>query len=136
MMLINLYKCYVTERNRMDKYGGGAGPYMRDTLSFNILPDLLISNSALFDSVAGKRKFTSKNLIVDTIYRPPNQNLLEFIGSSQPLIGRVARENKQCYIMGSFNLDLLNSDLHSIKNNCVKVLVVLSCAFSTDFETY
>ena len=84
----------------MDEYGGGAGPYLRDTLSFNILPDLLISNLALFDSVAGKRKFTSKNLIVDIIYRPPNQNLLDFIASFQALIERVARDNKQCYIMG------------------------------------
>lgn len=109
---------------------------MRDTLSFNILPDLLISNSALLDSVAGNQKFTWKNLIMDTIYRPPNQNLLDFIESFHPLIEWVARDNKQCFIMRPFNLDLLNSDLHSIKNDFVKVLVVLSCAFPTDFETY
>ena len=118
---------------------------MRGTL--NILPDLLISNSALLDSVAGNQKFTWANLgynfgnnnfgkIMDTIYRLPNQNLLDFIESFHPLIEWVARDNKQCFIMGPFNLDLLNSDLHSIKNDFVKVLVVLLCAFPTDFETY
>ena len=78
-----------------------------------------------------------KNLIVDTIYRPPNQNLLEFMESFQPLIERVTRNNKLCYIMGDFNLDLLNSDLQSITNDSVNVLFnFFSCAFPTDFETY
>ena len=48
-----------------------------------------------------------KNLIAGTIYRPPIHNLLEFMESFQSLIERVTRDNKLCYIMGDFNLDLL-----------------------------
>ena len=33
----------------------------------------------------------------------------------------VTRDNKLCYIMSDFNLDLLNSDLHSITNDLVNV---------------
>ena len=33
----------------------------------------------------------------------------------------VTSDNKLCYIMGDFNLDLLNSDLHSITNDFVNV---------------
>ena len=54
--------------------------------------------------------------------------------SFQPLIERVTRDNKLCYIMGDFNLDLLNSDLQSITNDFVNV-VFSHFAFPTDFET-
>ena len=60
----------------MDKCGGGAGLYLRDTLTFNILPDLLISNSALFDSVFVEIKNPhGKSLIAGTI--------ISFINSSK-----------------------------------------------------
>ena len=45
--------------------------------------------------------------------------------SFQPLIERVTRDNKLHYIMGNFNLDLLNSDLQSITNDFVNVLFFL-----------
>jgi len=40
-----------------------------------------------------------KNPIVGTIYRPPNQNLLEFRASFQPLIERVTKDKRLCYII-------------------------------------
>jgi len=79
------------------------------------LPDLRICNSSLFDSVFVEiENLQGKYLFVDTIYRPPNQDLLEFMESFQPLIERVTRDNKLSYIMCDFlsSLALLNSDLH------------------------
>ena len=56
------------------------------------------------------------------IYRPPSANLHEFLESFQQLLHRVTRDNKMCYIMGDFNLDLLNTDLHSATNEFINAL--------------
>ena len=40
----------------------------------------------------------------------------------QQLLDRVTRDNKMCYIMGDFNLDLLNTDLHSATNEFINAL--------------
>ena len=37
--------------NRVGRIGGGAGLYLHDTFNFNIMSDLCLSNSTLFDSV-------------------------------------------------------------------------------------
>ena len=63
-----------------------------------------------------------EKILLLVIYRPPNQNLLEFMESFQPLIERVTKDNKLCYIRGDLNLDLLNSDWHSTTNGFVNVL--------------
>ena len=54
-----------------------------------------------------------KNIIVGTIYRPPNQNLSSFLEKFNELISIISKDNKHCYIMGDFNLDLLHYDDHA-----------------------
>ena len=48
-----------------------------------------------------------KNLIVGVIYRPPKQSLQEFINDLDLLIIRISKENKKCYIMADWNIDLM-----------------------------
>ena len=107
----------------MGRTGGGAGLYLRDTFNFNIMSDLCSSNSALFDSVFVEIENPhGKNLIIGRVYRPPSANLHAFLESFQQLLDRVTRDNKMCYIMGDFNLDLLNTDLHSATNEFINAL--------------
>ena len=49
-------------------------------------------------------------------------NLHEFLESFQLLLDWVTRDNKVCYIMGDFNLDLLNTDSHSVTNEFINTL--------------
>ena len=87
------------------------------------MSDLRSSNSALFDSVSVEIENPhGKNLIIGTVYRPPSANLHAFLESFQQLLDRVTRDNKMCYIMGDFNLDLLNTDLHSATNEFINAL--------------
>ena len=107
----------------MGRIGGNAGLYLRDTFNFNIMSDLRSSNSALFDSVFVEIENPhGKNLIIGRVYRPPSANLHAFLESFQQLLDRVTRDNKMCYIMGDFNLDLLNTDLHSATNEFINAL--------------
>jgi hypothetical protein len=45
--------------------------------------------------------------IVGIIYRPPNSKYDEFEKSLREILSKVDRENKPCYLMGDFNVDLL-----------------------------
>ena len=63
-----------------------------------------------------------KNFIIGTVYRSPSANLHEFLESFHQLLHRVTRDSKMCYIMGDFNLDLLNTDLHSATNEFINAL--------------
>lgn len=104
----------------MGRLGGGTSLYLRNTINFNIMSDLCSSNSALFDSVFVETiNPRGKKFIVGTVYRPPSHNLHEFLESFQLLLERVTRDNKVCHIMGDFNLDLLNTDSHSVTNECI-----------------
>ena len=58
-----------------------------------------------------------KNIIVGSVYRPPNQNTAFFLDKFD-ILSRISKDNKQCYVMGDFNLDLLqyNQFIHQLKN--------------------
>ena len=104
----------------MGRLDGGTSLYLRNTINFNIMSDLCSSNSALFDSVFVETiNPRGKKFIVGTVYRPPSHNLHEFLESFQLLLERVTRDNKVCHIMGDFNLDLLNTDSHSVTNEFI-----------------
>ena len=53
-----------------------------------------------------------KNLIVGVMYRPPKQSLQEFINDLDLLIIRISKENKKCYIMADWNIDLTKHQSH------------------------
>ena len=54
------------------------------------------------------RKPHGRNIIVGVFYRPPDGNLDLFLQQFNELMLKISRENKICYIMGDFNLNLMN----------------------------
>ena len=53
-----------------------------------------------------------KNIVVGGVYRPPNQNLQDFMNSLDSLLASISKENKICYVLGDWNLDLINHHCH------------------------
>ena len=53
------------------------------------------------------------NIIVCEIYRPPNSSPTEFSESVYAVLSNKLLENKTCFIMGNFNLNLLNCNTNS-----------------------
>ena len=51
-----------------------------------------------------------KNVIVCCIYRPPNTDINMFIEHVSQIMSNIKPENKYVYVMGDFNLNLLNVD--------------------------
>ena len=53
------------------------------------------------------------NIIVVTVYHPPGANLDKFYRRMEKIIIKIQKENKMCYIMGDYNINLMNYDLHA-----------------------
>ena len=51
-----------------------------------------------------------KNIIIGVVYRPPNGNLDSFKKAMNAILEKVNRENKLCYLIGDFNVDLFKSE--------------------------
>ena len=59
--------------------------------------------------------YNSKNIICGCIYRHPRHNLSEFLQYLEKCLKIIAKENKEVYICGDFNIDLLK--IESINSN-------------------
>ena len=64
----------------------------------------------------------SDTVIVGTIYRPHHENVNDFLDSLRKLLSTTSRENKICYVMGDFNLDLLRHELHAVTGEFVELV--------------
>jgi hypothetical protein len=101
---------------RCDKTGGGVGPYIACEFEYRIRDDLRF-NESLFVEIDNPK---GKNYIAGVIYRPPSQNVADFIANLNILIGKISKENKYCYIMGDFNL--LNDQLHQLTSEFLDIM--------------
>lgn len=102
-------------KNRLDKRKGGVAMYIKDNINFTVRHDLnIFANSScesLFIEIA---RADAKNIIVGILYRPPGNNnpIKDFNTDFENLLSTVNGENKICYLMGDFNIDLLKYDVH------------------------
>ena len=89
--------------------------YVRDNVTFKPRTDLDFCTSTI-DTVFIEIVKEGKNLIVGTVYKSPDTCGAEFNDHLEECLGKVNKENKQCYIAGDFNFDLLSYALHSDTN--------------------
>ena len=55
---------------------------------------------------------SSKNILCGIIYRHPNSNLDTFLNKLFSNIDIINREGKLCALLGDFNVNLLNFEIH------------------------
>ena len=98
---------------RVSRSGGGVGLYLADNLNFKVRTDLTFSDEwaeSLFVEISQTKR---KNIIVGTVYRPPDKNLREFLNDLDRLLDIVSKENKTVFLMGDWNLNIMNS-IHNL----------------------
>ena len=106
---MNNYEYFGT--NRADKRGGGVGLYVSKQLEYKNRNDLTKNIEDIVET-----KFieiinsNGKNIIIGVIYRPPNRNFATFESAMNTILEKIDRENKLCYLMGDFNIDLFKSE--------------------------
>ena len=102
-------------RNDTNNSKGGVGIFLRDCYNYNKRMDLSIFIPHIFESVFIEIKHNRKNIIIGTVYRPntfPKADLDIFGQTMNDLLELLAGENKEIYIMGDMNIDLLKLNEH------------------------
>ena len=80
-------------------------------------------------------KLQGKDIVTGVIYRPPNQNVDEFLTMTNELLSKILKENKVCYLMGDFNLNLMNHQSHSVTGEFLDALYS-NYVLSIDYVPY
>ena len=111
-------------KNRDKKRGGGVCLYIRDDIKYHVRDDLNnIKNPEFVDSLFIEiEKSGSKNIVIGIMYRPPGQDLSIFNEFFDKVLTHVSRNQKLVYLMGDFNVNLLNEDTHSHTNDFINTL--------------
>ena len=73
----------------------------------NIMTELI---ECLFVEVMSQTRKHKRIILVGIVYRPPHISISAFTEQITNSVRTLRIENKQCYIMGDFNINLLNYD--------------------------
>ena len=109
--LHNLDGYHFTKLHRTCRSGGGVGIYVNNSIPFLNLRDLKVEDEipeSVFIEIDKQIINRNRNIIIGVIYRPPGGNLQNFIESMNTVLNGLRNENKVCYLLGDFNIHLLN----------------------------
>ena len=109
---------YTFEHTPTESSAGGTLLYIANHLSYKPRKDLCIyKNNELESTFIELINTRKKNVVVGCLYRHPSMNLDEFNDNFlNPLLEKLANENKTVFLMGDFNVDLLKYEQHSATN--------------------
>ena len=112
--LVNITGYSFISNHRKSKTGGGVGIYLHNDLQYKLLNECKLSDPEVIESLFVEITVPhGKNIIVGCVYRPPNQNTALFLDKLNDILSYISKDNKQCYVMGDFNLDLLQYNHHT-----------------------
>ena len=103
---------------RSGRMGGGVSLFIMKSLPFTIRQDLSNFNDVI-ESIFIE---VSHNIIIGLIYRPPNTDVRSFNESLSETLNLIRAENKILYLIGDFNINLLNSENHSLTSEFLDIL--------------
>ena len=104
--------------NRTHKKGGGVGIYVTKNLQFKTRDDLTTTQKEIAESIFIELMTQIwKNIIIGVIYRPPNGKFEAFEKLISEILNKTDKENKICYMMGEFNIDLSKAPKQIIKKH-------------------
>ena len=105
------------ERHRANKMGGGIGLFVRNGVSYKSRADLTTFEyycESLFIEIDKSVFGSERNILIGVIYTPPNTDIKLFIDHTKEVLEYVQTENKVLYLVGDYNINLLNVDSHNL----------------------
>ena len=69
------------------------------------------------------RNPNSKNILITVCYRPPNSNIADFLEYMQDLLHNPVFTNKDCYIVGDFNIDMSKSSVLNTSHEFLDIML-------------
>lgn len=107
-------------KQRTNGTGGGVGIYIRDSIKFKLLPQFSIFIDRIIETISVELELENKRkLIITSLYRPnthptiTSTNQLElFTDHFTNLMAELSSSNKDTFILGDFNIDILKIQSH------------------------
>ena len=113
--------------NRTKKRGSGVGLFVTKDLDYKICSDLTFNvEDTIETSFIEIPTNTGKNVIVGEICRPRNNKNDLFENSLEKILDIIDKENKICYLMGDFNVDLFKSESYDYSNRFLEQMFTSS----------
>ena len=113
------------ENHRSGRCGGGVGIFLKNNCNFCVRDDLVVFNDyfeSVFLEIPNSVFNTGKNIIIGVIYRPPGTDMDMFNSEFSNILDVIKTENKLCYLLGDYNINLLNYDSHELTADFVNSL--------------
>lgn len=113
---------------REGRSGGGVGLLVCESLPFNPREDIGIFNEhieSVFIEIPSLGTSRGR-LIIGTIYRSPGAAMDIFLHNLEIILNKIRVEKATCYLMGDFNVNLLNCDTHSHTNDFLDLMYSFS----------
>ena len=109
-------------RSDLNSSRGGVGIYVKDTLSYEVREDLSVFIPHVFEAVFIEIKIKNKHIIIGTVlisakYTPKKLMLTYSRTLCKDCKSIIHRENKEVFIMGDINIDLLQYSNHYKTND-------------------
>ena len=123
--LYNIPGYKMVERHRQNRSGGGIAIFIKDCFEFTIRSDLCTFNEymeSIFIEISGDLFNSKRNIIVGVIYRIPNTNMTDFNTNIAGTLEQLRMGNQLVYLMGDYNIDLLNSERHDLTGEFVDIM--------------
>ena len=105
------------EKHRLSNMGGAVGFFVRNGAKCKLREDLTISDDyceSLFIEIDKSVFWSGRDLLIAVICRPPNTDIKLFIDALRDMLEKIQQENKLLYLVGDYNINLLNVDSHSL----------------------
>ena len=107
---------------RKNKRGGGVCVFIREDLIFKKRKDFSVSeesNETLSIEIINKN---TKNIIVNTCYRPPNSKIKPLKNHINHIFASMLKENKKIFFVGDFNINSLDYSTNSKVKNFINLM--------------
>ena len=112
------YKLISRERN--NKKGGGVGFLIDENLIFREVPDLSTYNNCM-EQITVEIKGNNENILVTSIYRPPNTVPRKFVSEYKALLETLNNKSRNIVIGMDHNLDFLKHHIHGCTNDFLQL---------------
>ena len=114
---------YDIERSdRRNKKGGGVCVLLSSRCKYTRRRDLETANSVCLESCFVELRNWNSNIVIGSLYRPPNTDISSFQNKIHDIVRKVKREKKQIILGLDHNLDFLKEVQHSPTHNFLEMI--------------
>ena len=117
-------------KNRTDKTGGGVALLINSEINYTVRNEISIfvdGFESLFIELPKCFTVDNRAVIIGVVYRPPGGAINDFNTKLAEVTSKLKVENKLIYVVGDFNINLLNADSHQLTSDFLDVM------YSTSF---